>query len=59
MAQKEGAFVELLASKPCRDLAVVFARVARPASGHHVLQGVATTARNWLNAVALHRNIRG
>lgn len=59
VAEEESAFVELLAAKPCRDLAVVFACIAGCAGGNHVLERVAAAARDWLNTIALHRHIRG
>lgn len=58
MADEEGPLVQLLSSKPRSDLAVVFARVARRAGRDHVLEGVAATAGDRHDAVALHGSIR-
>lgn len=59
VSEEESAFVELLAAKPCRDLAVVFACIAGCAGGNNVLERVASAARDRLNTIALHRHIRG
>lgn len=59
VTEEESAFVELLAAKPCRDLAVVLTCVAGCAGGNYVLERVAAAARDRLNTVALHRHVRG
>ncbi len=53
------ALVELLAPQPARHLVVVLARVARAASRHDVVEGVAAAARDRQHAVALQRAISG
>jgi hypothetical protein len=51
--QQEPRLVEPAPSHPRRHLVIALAGVARPAGGHHVLEGVATTARDRQHAVLL------
>jgi hypothetical protein len=58
VADEEGSLVQLLSTEPRSDLAIVFARVARRTGRNHVLQGVAATARDRHDAIALHGDVR-
>lgn len=59
MSMEEGVLIELLASQPGGDLTVVLARVAGRAGRNDVPERVAAAMGDRLNAVALHRDIRG
>ena len=53
VAEQEGALVEPFAPQPAGDFVVALAGVAGPARGRDVVEGVAPTAGQRLDAVTL------